>query len=199
MVNIAYANEMADAAYSLGLDPYEVASAAATKPFGYMPYAPSMGVGGHCIPCNPYYLSSNLAFPLLMKATETMARRPSDIAESIINQSFHHQERVLVVGLGFKRGESVLSHSPGLAFARKCKELGAEVKWYDPVVSKSPAAPQVSDLQEYTSDWNVSDIGSSFDTVVVCVNQQDVDWQVLKALESCRKTKIDWRISKPIV
>lgn len=53
MMCIAYANEMADACIPLGIDPYEVSEAAATKPFGYMDYVPGIGVGGHCIPINP--------------------------------------------------------------------------------------------------------------------------------------------------
>lgn len=64
MAMIAYANEMADACIPHGVDPFEVSSAA-TKPFGYAPFAPSLGVGGHCIPINPYYLLSNSTFPLL--------------------------------------------------------------------------------------------------------------------------------------
>jgi nucleotide sugar dehydrogenase len=53
MVNIAYVNEMADACFPHGIDPYEVCSAASTKPFGYIPFTPGLGVGGPCIPCNP--------------------------------------------------------------------------------------------------------------------------------------------------
>jgi len=77
MMAIAYANEMADACIPHGIDPFEVASAAATKPFGYLPITPSLGVGGHCIPVNPFYLFSNCDFPLLRAATEKMLNRPA--------------------------------------------------------------------------------------------------------------------------
>src|SRR5438046_566804 len=92
MICIAYANEMADACIAHGISPFEVCSAAATKPFGYLPFSPSLGVGGHCIPVNPYYLFSSLgpqrlqpsaigatdsgSFPLLRAATEKMWSRP---------------------------------------------------------------------------------------------------------------------------
>ncbi|MFH4259150.1 hypothetical protein WAJ21_22295, partial [Acinetobacter baumannii] len=60
-VNIALANELADGARALGLDPLEITRAAATKPYGYMPFYPGPGVGGHCIPCDPHYLLDSLA------------------------------------------------------------------------------------------------------------------------------------------
>ncbi|PHH92211.1 hypothetical protein CDD83_8411 [Cordyceps sp. RAO-2017] len=81
MVCIVYANEMADACRARGIDPFEVCAAAATKPFGYMPFRPGLGVGGHCIPVNPYYLLANNDFPLLQAATECMRRRPAAIAQ----------------------------------------------------------------------------------------------------------------------
>ncbi|KAI0603230.1 hypothetical protein F4775DRAFT_598329 [Biscogniauxia sp. FL1348] len=85
MICIAYANEMADACIGHGIDPYEVCKAAASKPFGYLPFSPGLGVGGHCIPVNPYYLLSNNSFPLLQAATEKMWQRPSEIGQRTID------------------------------------------------------------------------------------------------------------------
>ncbi|KAI5928812.1 hypothetical protein F4810DRAFT_705744 [Camillea tinctor] len=92
MICIAYANEMADACIEHGIDPYEVCRAAASKPFGYLPFSPGLGVGGHCIPVNPYYLLSNSSFPLLQAATEKMWQRPADIGQRMIDSLF---EKVL--------------------------------------------------------------------------------------------------------
>ncbi|KAF6520139.1 hypothetical protein HZS61_016556 [Fusarium oxysporum f. sp. conglutinans] len=86
MVCIAYANEMADACIPHGINPYEVCEAASTKPFGYMPYSPGVGVGGHCIPVNPFYLLSNSHFPLLEYATLAMHSRPSRLAERMLKR-----------------------------------------------------------------------------------------------------------------
>ncbi|CAM1501393.1 Fc.00g105550.m01.CDS01 [Cosmosporella sp. VM-42] len=80
MMCIAYVNEMADACIGLGIDLFEVYKVAATKPFGYMAFDPSLGVGGHCIPVNLYYLLSNSEFPLLEAAAERMNTRPARIA-----------------------------------------------------------------------------------------------------------------------
>ena len=88
MMNIAFANEMADACIPHGIDPYEVCRAASSKPFGYMPFQPGVGLGGHCIPVNPWYLLSNSDFPLLKAATEKMDSRPVTIAEKAIDSLF---------------------------------------------------------------------------------------------------------------
>ncbi|KJZ76506.1 hypothetical protein HIM_04235 [Hirsutella minnesotensis 3608] len=115
MVCIAYANEMADACQKLKIDPFEVCEAASTKPFGFLPFQPSLGVGGHCIPINPYYLIANNDFPLLESATERMRNRPAVIAQRAIRRlSGISWPRVLVVGMGFKPGQSHLANSPGL-------------------------------------------------------------------------------------
>ncbi|KAI1631252.1 hypothetical protein F4809DRAFT_654176 [Biscogniauxia mediterranea] len=88
MICIAYANEMADACVGHGINPYEVCKAAASKPFGYLPFSPGLGVGGHCIPVNPYYLLANNSFPLLQAATEKMWQRPSEIGQRTIDALF---------------------------------------------------------------------------------------------------------------
>ena len=95
MMNIAFANEMADACIPHGIDPYEVCRAASSKPFGYMPFEPGVGLGGHCIPVNPWYLLSNSEFPLLKAATERMDSRPVTIAEKAIDSLFNTNKQQL--------------------------------------------------------------------------------------------------------
>ena len=200
MINIAYANEMADAAYSIGLDPYEIASAAATKPFGYMPYSPSLGVGGHCIPCNPSYLLSNLDFPLLKQATDRMWARPASIAQEVVKSSKTVQpedRNILVVGMGFKAGQSVLSNSPGLAFAREAQALGANVAWVDPLVTQA-AIPDVHKWNERQKlGWTVASLEDHFDTVVVGVKQTGLDMDILREVEQRGNITVVWRTEKP--
>ncbi|RBA21833.1 hypothetical protein FPRO05_00180 [Fusarium proliferatum] len=131
MMCIAYANEMADACKGLGIDAFEVSRAAATKPFGYMPYTPSLGVGGHCIPVNPYYLLSNCEFPLLEACADKMNKRPATQAQKIVDElrgtsktkrrdsGIDLSKRILVVGMGFKAGQDHLVNSPGLQLAKE--------------------------------------------------------------------------------
>lgn len=187
MICIAYANEMADACASHGIDPYEVSRAAATKPFGYMPYTPSLGVGGHCIPVNPFYLFCNSEFPLLKHATTTMWNRPNTIAQRIIDtlqrqpSKAGRQHKVLVVGMAFKVGQSSLSNSPGLELVSKLVSSGeVAVTWADPLVAQDavPIAPRLPEI-----DWRREHL-EGFDMIVVAFEQRGLDFNLLKELTS---------------
>lgn len=188
MVCIAYANEMADACTSHDIDPYEVCGAASTKPFGYMPYTPGIGVGGHCIPVNPFYLLSNSSFPLLEAATSAMWSRPGRIAdralESLRNQPKRTSlPRVLVVGMAFKAGQSSLSNSPGLELAKNLAvSQEAEVVWADALVGQD-AIPQIPRLAD--SEWCQGSL-ETFDLIVVSLKQHEMDFSVLDGLKDAK-------------
>ncbi len=195
MMNIAFANEMADACVPHGIDPFEVCRAAASKPFGYMPFTPSIGVGGHCIPVNPYYLLSNNTFPLLQAATETMWNRPAALArralasllggdEAKLPAAAHgRRRRVLVVGVGFKTGQSVLSNSPGLELAKSfvASDL-VDVMYADPLV-KQEAVPQIPRLAD--DEWNHEWL-ESCDLIMVAGKQPGLDFGLVEALRGGR-------------
>ncbi|PHH91652.1 hypothetical protein CDD83_10805 [Cordyceps sp. RAO-2017] len=194
MMCIAYANEMADACRPHGIDPYEVCAAAATKPFGYMPFAPGVGVGGHCIPVNPHYLLSNNDFPLLEAATERMRRRPAVIAQRALDglaggpapAGGGRLPRVLVVGIGFKPGQAHLANSPGLELAKNLLLSGrAHVAWIDPLVAPE-AVPQIPRLD--VGDWRAEALELRFELVIVAFRPLGLDLGVLGAL---RRTRID--------
>ncbi|EXK27155.1 hypothetical protein FOMG_16407 [Fusarium oxysporum f. sp. melonis 26406] len=187
MICIAYANEMADACTAHGIDPYEVCRAAATKPFGYMNYTPGLGVGGHCIPVNPFYLLSNSKFPLLEQATKRMHERPQRIALGILDDLYAKRSsgelgqkpRVLAVGMGFKKGQSTLSHSPGLELLKTLYSIGeVDVTWADSHVLQE-AIHSVPKLQN--ERWNSDDL-ATFDLILVAFLQPDMDEAVLHAL-----------------
>lgn len=186
MVCIAYANEMADACIPHGIDPYEVCKAASTKPFGYMPYTPGVGVGGHCIPVNPFYLLSNSAFPLLESAAKMMHDRPNKIAQRVLTRLETRgtkgvTPRVLVVGMGFKAGQSHLSYSPGADLARHLAiSMKVEVCWADALV-KQESIPQIPRLSQ--TSWCKS-VLDDFDMIIVASRQPGMDFDVLETLES---------------
>ncbi|CRK40103.1 hypothetical protein BN1723_004721 [Verticillium longisporum] len=190
MINIAYVNEMADACVGLDIDPYEVCNAAGTKPFGYMDYRPGLGVGGHCIPVNPWYLLSGCEMPLLRNAAERMNKRPRAIAKTYTENigkfagKNSGKPRVLVVGMGFKPGQSVLSYSPGLELARGLVEDSDEldVMFADPLVSQS-ALPQIQKLDDRS--WNVETL-NEFDLVIVVMRQHGVDFDILSQAKDVR-------------
>ncbi|SMR61952.1 unnamed protein product [Zymoseptoria tritici ST99CH_1E4] len=206
MMCIAYANEMADACHTLSsstlagkdgvtveINPWEIADAAATKPFGYMPCYPSLGVGGHCIPVNPYYLLSTAEFPLLEKCTKSMAERPSRIGDRVMerlsvqgtHQSENRAARILVVGMGFKRGQSVMSHSPGKALAvHLLSAYDVYLEYADPLVEQSA----VSFAPRFDNPWSEEQL-SRFDAIIVAVDQPGYDYEVLDRLQG---THVEW-------
>jgi nucleotide sugar dehydrogenase len=112
MVNIAYVNEIADMCNDYNIDCYEMIEASSTKPFGFMPFFPGVGVGGHCIPVNPYYLFKNGTLPVLQFATDIMNFRPKKKASEIITK-YKDSQNILICGIGFKKGEFSLTNSPG--------------------------------------------------------------------------------------
>jgi UDP-N-acetyl-D-glucosamine dehydrogenase len=143
-VNIAFANEMADVSRRFGLDPIEVIDAAATKPYGFMAFYPGGGVGGHCIPCDPYYLlggvrEARAAAPVLERAMEGIASRPHDVVARAVELLEDRgrdvaRSRVLVVGAAYKPGIQDTRESPALEVIRELSRLGALVAYHDPLV-----------------------------------------------------------------
>jgi nucleotide sugar dehydrogenase len=121
-VNIALANELAEVARVHELDAIEVVDAAATKPFGFMPFYPGAGVGGHCIPCDPHYLLDPLErlgaqTPLVREAMRAIHARPRRVVRRAIEVLAGagicvSEARVLVVGLAYKPGIADLRESP---------------------------------------------------------------------------------------
>jgi nucleotide sugar dehydrogenase len=204
LVCIAYANEMADACARLEnpIDPREVCKAAATKPFGYMPYAPGLGVGGHCIPVNPWYLlggdrgrERGCDMPLLRAAAEMTAKRPGDMAQRIVKSltpaegekeddfNLQPQKKVLVVGVAFKRGQSLLDFSPGVALARALKESGeVEVHFADALVSQE----KFPDVVRLPDEYFTTEVLDTYSVVVVAFKQVGMDFGVLDGVRRAR-------------
>ncbi|EMF15894.1 nucleotide sugar dehydrogenase [Sphaerulina musiva SO2202] len=194
MVCAAYANEMADACASLGIDEWEVSRAAASKPFGYQPFWPGPGVGGPCIPVNPYYLLKTCNMPILQHATETSWRRPSEIVDRLMRVLENKRGttgarrplsnlkmRVLVVGVGFKRGQSMLHNSPGVAAIQfLLGKYDLDVEFADPLVDQTALA-YVPKLNT-SVDWNKNSL-EEFAGILVTVDQVGLDMHLLDLLE----------------
>ncbi|WP_031464991.1 nucleotide sugar dehydrogenase [Sciscionella sediminilitoris] len=152
-VNIALANELAGICGTFGIDPIAVTEAAATKPYGYMPFYPGPGVGGHCIPCDPHYLLWQLRAarhptPLLNSAMEAIAARPGQVvarALTVLSDAGHAAAgaRVLVVGVSYKPGVADIRDSPARQIIGGLVERGARVSYHDPLVDSFPSADGV--------------------------------------------------------
>lgn len=143
-VNIALVNELAEICSALDLDVIEVLEAASTKPYGFMPFLPGPGVGGHCIPCDPHYLLWQLRpirqpAPVIENAMASIARRPIQVVDRIRRILSEDGKglpgaRVLILGVTYKPNVQDLRESPALVILEELQRSGAEVAFHDPLV-----------------------------------------------------------------
>lgn len=143
-VNIAMINEFADSCRAFGVDPIEVIEAAATKPYGFMPFHPGPGVGGHCIPCDTHYLlwqlrAQRLPAPLMNAAMGSIASRPRrvvDRARQILGDRGKPfaGAKVLILGVAYKPGVADVRESPALEIMADLAVSGVQVSYADPFV-----------------------------------------------------------------
>src|SRR5256714_3510547 len=143
-VNIGMANEMARLCYALGIDTWEVIRAAATKPFGFMPFYPGPGIGGHCIPLDPHYLSwkarqHGFDSRLIGLAEEVNSRMPEHVV-TLVSDGLNDEQkslkgsRVLLLGVAYKRDIDDVRESPALSIIDRLRAKGAQVSYHDPFV-----------------------------------------------------------------
>ncbi len=142
-VNIAFVNEFADACRELKLDVLEVIQAAATKPFGFMPFYPGPGVGGHCVPCDPHYLMWQLRarrtrLPVTESAMNAIATRPRQVAARVREILGAGRglggASILMVGVTYKPAVQDVRESPALEILAELARDGADVAYTDPLV-----------------------------------------------------------------
>jgi len=146
MVNIAMVNEMAIMCEKLKIDVWEVIDAAATKPFGFMKFTPGPGIGGHCIPIDPLYLSWKLRalkytarfIELASEINTSMPRYVVGLIQDALNQHKKSLKgsRVLVLGVAYKPDVEDLRESPALDVIGLLRQKGADVIYHDPYVSR---------------------------------------------------------------
>jgi len=148
-VNIALVNEIALICDRLDLDPWEVIDAAATKPFGFMPFYPGPGLGGHCIPIDPHYLSWKLRTldyqaRFIELAAQINGQMPQHVLSRVVDALNEMRKalrgsKVLVLGVAYKRDTNDTRESPALDLMRLLRERGATVGYHDPHVPELPA------------------------------------------------------------
>jgi nucleotide sugar dehydrogenase len=147
-VNIALANEFAQICHELDMEVMDVINAAATKPYGFMPFTPGPGVGGHCIPCDPHYLlwqlrKARVTAPVIEQAMIGIAGRPHQVVEKarrILSDRNHGVAgaRVMVLGVAYKPDVEDLRESPALEIIAELIADGAEVAYSDPWCLTAP-------------------------------------------------------------
>jgi UDP-N-acetyl-D-glucosamine dehydrogenase len=181
-INIGLANEVALMCDRLGLDVWEVIDAAATKPYGFMKFQPGPGLGGHCIPVDPTYLSwkmKSLNFParFIDLATEINTGMPRYVAEKVgdlLNEDriAVNGARVLVLGVAYKSNVSDMRESPALDVMRLLAAKGAEVRYSDPHVAEL----DLDGRRMKHVDLSDDELGSA-DVVVIITAHDEVDYE----------------------
>lgn len=182
-VNIGMVNEMALMCDKLGIDVWEVIQAAATKPFGFMPFYPGPGLGGHCIPVDPHYLSwklktLNYNARFIELASEINTSMPYYVMEKITNALNDDSKavkgsRVVVLGVAYKRDVDDVRESPALDVLGLLKEKGAHVSYHDPFV---PSLRLEGDEVMQTVDYSTEMLESA-DCVVILTDHTQYDYQ----------------------
>lgn len=145
-VNIGMANEMARLCYALNIDTWEVIRAAATKPFGFMAFYPGPGIGGHCIPLDPHYLSwkarqHGFDSRFISLAEEVNSRMPEHVVQLVadgLNDECKpmRRSRCLLLGVAYKKDIDDVRESPALSIIDRLRAKGAEVRYHDPFIKE---------------------------------------------------------------
>jgi len=146
-VNIALVNELAQLCYHLGIDSWEVINAAATKPFGFMPFYPGPGIGGHCIPLDPHYLSwkarlHGFEARFISLAEEVNSHMPRHVVQLVQDGLNMHEKslkgsKILILGVAYKRDINDVRESPALAVIEQLQHKGALVSYHDPFIPET--------------------------------------------------------------
>ncbi|WP_216638010.1 nucleotide sugar dehydrogenase [Bacillus sp. FJAT-29814] len=181
-VNIALANELAVICDKMGLDPWEVIEAANTKPYGFMAFYPSVGIGGHCIPVDPYYLSwyskkYNYNTQIIEVAGDINDRMNSYSIKKIM-QILNLQgktvkgSKIAILGAAYKKDIDDVRESPVFRFYESLEKLGAEIAVYDPHVENFTLEGKIIPVQK----MNYDKLGE-FDVVALLTDHTDFDYK----------------------
>ncbi|CAN5196247.1 nucleotide sugar dehydrogenase [soil metagenome] len=194
-VNIAMVNELKVIYQAMGIDVHEVLDAAGTKPFGFMKFTPGPGLGGHCIPIDPFYLTwkaREVEQPtrFIELAGEINTNMPRFVIQRTLEALNHNRKaingsKLLLIGLAYKPNVDDDRESPTYKLMELYEEMGAEVSYYDPFV------PVVRPSREYSHyagresvEWN-EDTVSSYDAVVIATNHDDINYRELAKWSDC--------------
>ncbi len=186
-VNIGLVNELKVIADKLEIDIYEVIKAASTKPFGFTPYYPGPGLGGHCIPIDPYYLAwkakeVGINSRFIELAGEINTSMPSYVIGKLITAlndkgKSIKNSKILILGLAYKKNVDDLRESPSLAILDTLLKLGSKVKYSDPHISKIPKGRKYN--FKITSTKLSKQILADSDVVVLLTDHDDFNYDLI--------------------
>jgi UDP-N-acetyl-D-glucosamine dehydrogenase len=189
-VNIGLVNEMKVVADRMGIDIHEVISAAATKPFGFVPYYPGPGIGGHCIPIDPFYLTWKAReYGLHTRFIELAGEINSSMPDYVVNklllglnekQKPIKAAKILVLGIAYKRDVDDMRESPSIILIEKLRELGARVSYSDSHVPVIPKLRGHTHLDLRSVPLDAATL-ASFDCVLLATDHSDFDYDAILA------------------
>lgn len=187
-INIGMANEMAKVCNALGIDTWEVVRAAATKPFGFMPFYPGPGIGGHCIPLDPHYLSwkarqHGFDSQFISLAEQINSTMPNYVVE-LVTKALNDEKkavsgsRVVILGVAYKKDIDDMRESPALAIIDRLRADGADVVYHDPFVPEVTFdhAYTIGDGEPLHNKELTDELISDADCVIICTEHSDVDY-----------------------
>lgn len=194
-VNIALVNELKMVYEAMGIDVHEVIDAAATKPFGFMKFSPGPGLGGHCIPIDPFYLTwkareFNMNTKFIELAGEVNVKMPNYVIDRVAHALNTHKKsingsKILVIGLAYKPDVDDMRESPTFKIFDLLKAQGAKIKYYDPFI------PEINFTREHKEwagtksiKWD-SKIISNFDLVLISTNHSNINYNELAEWSKC--------------
>jgi UDP-N-acetyl-D-glucosamine dehydrogenase len=189
-VNIALVNELKLIYQGMGIDIWEVINAASTKPFGYMPFFPGPGLGGHCIPIDPFYLTwksrefgvstrfIELAGEINLSMPHYVVKRVEEALDRRLALSLG-SSRVLIIGIAYKRNVADTRESPSLKLIELLEKRGARVDFHDPHVSEIPLTREHPELAGRKSMALRGAMLASYNVVLVATDHDAVDYALI--------------------
>jgi UDP-N-acetyl-D-glucosamine dehydrogenase len=184
MINISMVNELAQMCERLGVDVWEVIDAAATKPFGFMKFTPGPGLGGHCIPVDPLYLSwkmktLNYTARFIELASEINTSMPRYVVTRIQDALNRYKKplngsKILILGVSYKPNINDMRESPALDIIHLLREKGAAVAYYDPYVPEI----EIEGVQMY-SEKELTTFLEKSDLVAIITNHEKFDYKLI--------------------
>ncbi len=189
-VNIALVNELKVVYAAMGIDVWEVIEAAKTKPFGYMPFYPGPGLGGHCIPIDPFYLTwksreFDLTTRFIELAGEINLAMPAHVVKSLsvaLDQRLGlplSQASILIVGVAYKKNVSDVRESPALKIMELLHGKVADIAYHDPHVAKIPKTRKHPALAETPCIKLNRDSIAAYDAAVIVTDHDKIDYGML--------------------
>ncbi|RWN99094.1 MAG: nucleotide sugar dehydrogenase [Mesorhizobium sp.] len=189
-VNIALVNELKVVLGAMGIDIWEVIEAAKSKPFGYMPFYPGPGLGGHCVPIDPFYLTWKAReyemptrfIELAAEINTAMPRHVVDELAKALDQRCGKalsRSRILIIGLAYKKNVPDIRESPSLRIIELIEEWGGKAEFHDPHVTEIPATREHMTIKGRRSVELTEAALKDFDAVVIATDHDAIDYQAI--------------------